>query len=323
MIELRRHGADVQSVFGLSGTNENALTGALGFTLSRCSPLAEAIVERVSTAVGAHPAGQISLALEVRGETGRTDLELHVGDSLYIVEAKRDWLLPTKKQLAQYANRVGAMTGGGALVTLSQASHALATHTLPTEVGGVPVVHLPWRDVLADVEAVRPKCRGKERLWLEEFRTYIKEVIWLLPVGDSWVYCVSLSDVKPGGGNASFKEIVTEQLSYFHPYGINGWPTEPPNFMAFRWNGHVQRIHRAIEHEVLPQLRERWPYMKDKEANRPHAVYRLGPALPPHTPIPSGKSYRANRLWVLLDQLQTAPTLAEAITRSKELESRA
>jgi hypothetical protein len=146
-------------------------------------------------------------------------------------------------------------------------------------------------------------------------------VVRVRPVGDSWVYCVVLSDQRPGGG-ASFKEIVTEQSRYFHPYGAGGWPTEPPNFMAFRWKGAVQRIHRVVDHEVVPQLSVRFPYLTDEAASRPHAVYTLGPKLPPHEPIPNGASYRANRLWVLLDQLQTATTLADAHARSKALDDR-
>ncbi|HPY25804.1 MAG TPA: hypothetical protein PLK19_15965, partial [Mycobacterium sp.] len=151
-----------------------------------------------------------------------------------------------------------------------------------------------------------------------EFNTYMKEVTSVRRVEDSWTYCVVLNDAKPGG-TATFKEIVTEQLSYFHPYGIGGWPTEAPNFMAFRWAGAVQRIHRVVEHEVVPQLSDLWPELTDEAANRPHAVYRLGPRLPPHEPIPNGATYRAARLWVLLDQLQTAPTLAAALAGSKSL----
>lgn len=63
-------------------------------------------------------------------------------------------------------------------------------------------------------------------------------------VADSWTYCVVLNDDRPAGG-ASFKEFVNDQHRYFHPYGMGGWPTEPPNFMAFRWDGFVQRIHRV------------------------------------------------------------------------------
>jgi hypothetical protein len=321
MVSLHLHGADVQSVFGLLGTKENDLTAAFGFVLSRCPPLAAVIAERVAGAVDAPVSGDLSFALEVRDDAGRTDLEFRLGSGLYIFEAKRGWLLPTKAQLAKYAGRVKASNGSGALVTLSQASHALASYNLPPHVEGVPVIHLPWSDVLADIELTRPKCRGHERLWLDEFRAFLREVIWMRPVGDSWTYCVVLNDVKPCGG-ASFKQIVTEQLSYFHPYGIRGWPTEPPNFMAFRWNGAVQRIHRIVEHEVVPQLSDCWPYLDDEAANRPHAVYRLGPRLPPYQPVPNGASYRASRLWVLLDQLQSAPTLAAALAQSKELSKR-
>lgn len=90
--------------------------------------------------------------------------------------------------------------------------------------------------------------------------------------------------------------------------------------MAFRWGGAVQRIHRVVNAEVVPHLATRWPYMQNNPAGaRPHAVYELGPPLPPHDPIPTGHNYRARRLWVLLDQLQTAPTLTEAIAGTKSL----
>ena len=52
MVPLTRQGTDVSSVFSLLGANENDLTSALGFALSRCSPLAEAVVARIAGAVG-------------------------------------------------------------------------------------------------------------------------------------------------------------------------------------------------------------------------------------------------------------------------------
>lgn len=125
----------------------------------------------------------------------------------------------------------------------------------------------------------------------------------------------------PGdGGPCSFKEFVTSEHAYFHPFGIRGWPTEPPNFMAFRWRGAVHRIHRIVKAEVLPSLLQRWPDIPATDDTvQPYAVYDLGPRLPPYEPIPSGARYRASRLWVLLDQLQTAPTLASALAESKKL----
>ncbi len=322
MAVLTRHGSDVGSVFDLLGDNENDLTSALGFVLARSPLFREAIMRRISPTGKLHSHGDANVALEVRGDNGRTDLELHFGEGLLVFEAKRDWLLPSEEQLARYADRISSSSGPGALASLSQASHALAAQYLPTQVAGVPVVHLPWSDVIADLADVAPVVRGRERTWLDELHAYLKKVVRMRSVADSCTYCVVLNDERPAGG-ASFKEIVCEQRAYFHPYGISGWPTIPPNFMAFRWDGAVRRIHRVIHHDVLPNLTERWPYMAwNPAAMRPHAVYDLGPQLQPKEPILNGANYRASRLWVLLDQLQTADTLADAIAGTRALDAR-
>lgn len=322
MAELSRHGSDVGSVFDLLGEDENDLTSALGFVLARSPRFREAIIHRISPTGNLHSGGDTNVALEVRGEKGRTDLELHLGEALFVFEAKRDWLLPSGDQLARYADRISSSSGVGALVSLSQASHALAAQYLPMQVTGVPVVHLPWSDVISDLADVAPGVRGRERTWLDELHAYLKKVVRMRSVADGCTYCVVLNDERPAGG-ASFKEFVCEQLVYFHPYGISGWPTIPPNFMAFRWDGAVRRIHRVIHHDVLPTLAERWPYMaSNPAAMRPHAVYDLGPQLPPKEPILNGANYRASRLWVLLDQLQTADTLSDAIAGTRALEAR-
>jgi hypothetical protein len=122
------------------------------------------------------------------------------------------------------------------------------------------------------------------------------------------------------GGPYTFREWVTKGKCYFHPFGIGGWPTEPPNFLAFRWSGAVQQIHRVKHAEVLPALLERWPNLRRSPGTmRPTVVYDLGPRLPPLEPIPNGAPYRAARLWVLLDQLQTADTLKAALAGTRAL----
>ena len=318
--ELTRHGSPVQAVFDLLGVSENDLTAALGFALSRSPALLAAVLSRVWPAGAAEAAEQASLDLEVRGEVGRTDLEIALPGALVILEAKRDWLLPSVQQLQAYAPRI-RNRGGGALVTLSQASKALADIQLPAEVHGVPVVHMSWREVLSDLHAVSRGQRGQERLWLDELANYLRGVVRVRSIADSWTYCVALNDERPGdGGSRTFRQFVTEERAYFHPYGVSGWPTEPPNFMAFRWQGAVQRIHRVISADVVPSLLDRWPDIPATDKTvRPHAVYDLDRQLPPHQPIPNGAPYRASRLWVLLDQLQIAPTLAYALASSKAL----
>lgn len=211
MVELRRHGSEVASVFDLLGTDENDLTSALGFTMARCPQLCEAIAARIG--VGG---GDAVIAMEVRHAEGRTDLELRVGQDLFVFEAKAGWLLPGVEQLARYTSSI---RGNGALITLSQASRALAAHRLPPEVNGVPVFHLPWREVLDDIREVEPRCRGRERMWLQELNQYLKGVVRMVDVADSWAYCVALNDERPGDGPISFKEFVQEHGTYFHPFG--------------------------------------------------------------------------------------------------------
>ncbi|MGR6978386.1 hypothetical protein [Mycobacteroides abscessus] len=320
MVELRRHSSEVGSVFDLLGDNENDLTAALGFALTRCAQLCAAVAARISPKGVDPPGRNTAVGLEVRDAAGRTDLELRIGQSLFIFEAKRGWLLPGTPQLSRYADRIHRDGGRGALVTLSQASRDLAERQLPSEVKGIRVVHLSWRDILEDIATVQPRCRGRERVWLDELRMYLKGVIRLRSVADSWTYCVVLSDKRPAGGDTSFKDFVRHQSCYFHPFGVGGWPTDPPNFMAFRWGNAVQRIHRVVGSEVVPHLAGRFPYMiDDPDANRFHIIHELGPQLLQGDPIPSGTSYRAIRLWVLLDQLLASPTLAEAVAGTKRL----
>jgi hypothetical protein len=320
MALITRHGSEVGSVFDLIGRDENDLTSAFGYSLALCPHLLKAVLKRLGTQLGARLSGDADIAMEVRDKDGRTDLEIRLIDFLMICEAKRDWLLPSTSQLSRYAKRIRHRQG--ALITLSQASHSLAASQLPQQLSGVPIVHLPWSDVLTDISNVAHNCRGRERVWLDELSAYLKGVIRVRDVADGRTYCVALNNFKTGGKrDLTFIEWVTDKLTYYHPYGVNRWPTEPPNFMAFRWNGAVRRIHRVVQADVVPTLLDRYPDLPRTEFTlRPHAIYKLSRRqLPPLEPIPTGAPYRANRMWVLLDQLQTADTLAEAYKRSREM----
>jgi len=279
--------------------------------------LLDRVTARLLPDVGA--GDDIDLRMETRDDLGRTDLEIQVGDRLAVVEAKRWWGLPAQAQLAAYAPRVRAV-GDGVLATLSNASPEWAAYSLPADVDGVPVVHLPWTQVGRDLAAARRASRGEQRHWLDELHTYLRRAVRVRTPQDSWTYCVSVGEGRPGGGGErTFRDFVDQQW-YFHPYGgTGGWPKEPPNFVAFRWYGKVQRVHRVADAEVVPSLASKWADIPvDDDTDRPYAVYSLGPALP-GTPIPSGANYRASRMWVLLDQLLVGPTLAQAMRNTSAL----
>jgi hypothetical protein len=115
---LTRHGREVSSVFELLGRDENDLTAALAFTLTRSPGLLSLILHRLDPQ--ADSAG-VAVRLETRDDHGRTDLEIETDSHLIIIEAKRGWLVPGETQLTKYAPRVAAC-GNGALVSLSAAS---------------------------------------------------------------------------------------------------------------------------------------------------------------------------------------------------------
>ena len=318
---LTLHGREVDTAFDLLGYGENALTAALGYTLSRSPELLEAVLQHIpgGPVTAGLGAGAV-LAMEDRDNAGRTDLEIRLPGRLLVVEAKKGWNLPTEAQLGQYANRVTA-AGGGALVTLSTCSTQWAATALPAHVQGVPVHHLAWSGVLANIGSARAAASRPERRYLDELHTYLRKAIRVRTPQDSWAYCVSVSSDRPGdGGPHTFREYLTAADSYFHPWGWGkGWPKTPPNFLAFRWGNHVQRAHRVMSHSVVPTLQTRWPGIPvSEETAAPHVVYDLGPQILP-APLPSGTNYRASRLWVLLDQLLTSPTLKEALAGTRVL----
>lgn len=313
-VPLTRHGSDVTSVFDLLGRDENDLTAALAFTMANSSGLLDLVLRRLAT-----PAGEGSvLRLEERDELGRTDLEIDTGTHLVIIEAKRGWLLPEEVQFEKYAHRVIGR-GAGCLVSLSAASSEWARQVLPAKVAGVPLVHYPWDLVRQDLSAAREQARGGERAWLNEFTEYLRKAVSMRDFANSWTYCVAVTNYYPGGGGTrTFRDFLTHDQCYFHPYGWgNGWPKTPPNFLAFRWGNQVQRLHRVISSEVIPSLQSRWADIPAEDGtDQPHMLYHLGPPIP-GPPFPSDGNYRAARVWFVLDQLLVTGSLREAIRLSK------
>jgi hypothetical protein len=58
-------------------------------------------------------------------------------------------------------------------------------------------------------------------------------------IDSNWVYVVSLENGIPTGWSISWRDIIGKKSQYFHPIGgsTGGWPPEPPNYIAFRYDG--------------------------------------------------------------------------------------
>lgn len=316
-IPLLKSGRPVVTVFDLLGRDENDITAALGWGLSRSSSLLDRLGDRF---VGGDRGAPAAVRLQHSGgDHGYTDVELLWEHAHLVVEAKRGWHLPGLQQLHRYRPRF-ASERGAALLTLSECSTAYARHHLPSDVEGVPVHHLSWGALAGEVEAAATRVRGNEKRVLREFHTYLRGVVTVQNLFSNWVYCVSIGG-RLGVGGPWFRDFV-EAGRYFHPYGVRGWPTTPPNYIAFRWRGHVQRIHHIDSYEVVDTLPERVPEVPElSETMRQHLVYELGPCIGPVAPLPNGAQYRAGRMWVALDLLLTSASLHDALadTRRRRL----
>lgn len=312
--ELSLYGRETPSVFDLLGRREVDLTAALGWTLSRSPSLLGALWRRLDMP---GDSGDVTAALEVAGPEGRTDLELVGTEATAIIEAKKGWLLPGETQLTKYLSHFTPDTRS-LLVSLSDSSAEWAAVQLPAEVAGVPVQHLPWDDVRAVLTASLQTTRNHtERLWLTELRTYLAGATAVRDPSEQWVYNVVLSN-RPFG-DSTFIEWVTERRVYFHPSGVgNGWPKRPPVLMGFRWNGRVRQVNRMVGATIYANLNDRFPDVPRDADPLPHVVYDLGPDLP-IPPLPTRGTYATARVWALLDQMMTQPTLQGAVRSSKEL----
>jgi hypothetical protein len=99
---------------------------------------------------------------------------------------------------------------------------------------------------------------------------------------------------------------------YFHPFGGGGWPTEPPNYLGFRYFGKLQSIHHVEGYEIVREMHSHIPEFEKGDWGKDFILYRLGnPILPDHD-VRTGKIFRNGRVWAMIDTLLTSRTISEA-----------
>jgi len=317
MGELTRGGRSIRTIFGLLGYKENDFTGAIGFVLYRSPTFLKALLSDVGID---HLGEEWTIRLQEYGkDRGFTDVELESPGRVHLIlEAKRSWEMPTERQLRRYAPRLQRSAAPvKLLVTLSECSQEFvdASSGLPQKIEDVPLEHRSWKDVLRLLRDARSATRGQERHYLAEIVRYLEEVIQMQRQESNMVYCVSLGGGMPEGWKISWIDIVEKKHRYFHPVG-NGWPVEPPNYMAFRYRGRLQSIHHIEEYAVVTKPHDHFPESPENEEWPPHFLYTLGPAIRPAKEVKNGKVYPNGRLWSMLDLLLTSKTVREARDRT-------
>jgi hypothetical protein len=252
---------------------------------------------------------------EYQKGSGITDIEIRDAGLHVIVEAKRGWILPSQVQLQKYLPRFRqTKTEKRLIVTASECSQDYACEYLPSAVDGIQVQHISWSEMSA-LSRFSGGSHAEKRL-MEEFRTYIATIVNMQLQESNWVYILVLNNFEWAPG-LTFIEVVEKRKRYFHPYGVRGWPKEPPNYIGFRYNGRLQSIHHVESAEVIKNFHPHFPEYPDKEEKEPLFLYKLGPAIRPAHEVKNGKVQRNARRWAMLDLLLTSKTISDACEASK------
>lgn len=323
MTRLDLHGRGVETIFHLVGRDENAITKSLGWCLSQVPSFLDRLGCALETP-GLSAQNTVVRLQEHKAGAGVTDLEIYApGYAAWIVEAKRGFSVPSTDQLKTYATRLGepqcrAATRGLVVLATSYRNDRWLREQLREEIDGLPVHVLSWRKVHAMAGQAQRRAGPVRRNLLQRFQTYLGSEASMPNWYNNRVYVVSLNR-KPFGGITTFVDVVEKHRRYFHPLGggRGGWPTEPPNYLAFRYDGHVKSIHHVESYKVVDDL---GPFFPGQPSERwdPTVLYELGPPIRPARPMRVGARMRAARRWCFIDTLLTSDTLAEALEATQE-----
>lgn len=326
MSELTAYGNKITSVFQLIGTQENDITKSIAWALVKCPAFLTGIMKEILD-IDIVPDNVRLQYQTYEKERGITDLEITDDEDFYvIIEAKRGWVLPSVRQLTLYSERKCIQESNARykkIVSMSECSMNYADVFLPAkEINGIPVSHLSWKRICEIAEASLKESNNREKSLLKELINYLGGIMNMQNQKSNMVYVVALSDDKVGESlgesQITFQEVVEKYNKYFHPLGINGWPKEAPNYIAFRYGGQLQSIHHIESYTVTRNLHEQIEELKDKKEENNYFVYRLGKKIIPPKAVKTGNIYRNGRCWAMIDTLLTSDTISEARDITKE-----
>lgn len=319
MPQLLLHSKPVESVFNLLGEKENDITYSVGWALSHSASFLREFLRSSVSFQGRMPMDSVAIRLQTYElDRGKTDIEIESAKHFYLIlEAKRGWNLPSRRQLGKYLKRKSFLTSRArlkAIVVLSECNAQYAKNNLDTPKNSqLPIIHSSWNDVFVCCKNARQRSTHAEKRLLRELSNYLQSIMTMKKIESNLVFVVALGGSKHAlkGSSITSRDIVNKKRRYFHPFGRNGWPSDPPNYIGFRYRGRLQSIHHIESYEVFSD-----PHSIIKEIPSQkwddHIVYKLGPAIKPTREVRTGNIFRNGRVWCMLDTLFTSETISDA-----------
>lgn len=284
MAQLYSYGNQVKSVFQLLGEKENDISYSIAWALSSCRKFLSNYLQSVGIKISGET-DQVTIKLQHHEkEKGFTDIEIEKkGDFFLLIEAKRGWNFPSKSQLEKYASRHSFQSSSAKIkkiIVFNESTPAYTAANFPiSKINEFEVVVRSWRDLYNLIPNSISIGRDAENRLLRELQNYLERIITMQKVDNNWVYVVSLGHNPPPNWKISWIDIVEKKKMYFHPVGggKGGWPAEPPNYIAFRYNGILQSIHHIDKYEVFTNPHSVFSEIPSENWGS-YYIYYLGPS---------------------------------------------
>lgn len=127
--------------------------------------------------------------------------------------------------------------------------------------------------------------------------------------------------------------MVHERRIFFHPPGKGGYPKEPAEMLAFRYDAHLQalgEIEEVLTAGCHSELSRFVPEIDGDACRRAydngkpvmHFVYRLKPITRPTRIIPSGRVFQAAKVKAYLSLLQSCDSISDAVEQTRLRQNR-
>lgn len=304
------------------GYKEDDISRSTAWVLGKCQSMLKLLIKDICGSDNFDHEDVEIYVQEYDKNSGITDIEIQDGKEFYIIiEAKRGWELPKPDQLLRYSNREAftkSLAKHKMIVTLSECSRDYAYHhQMIKDANGIPIKHVSWKDIHIIAEKAYSSASNSEKRLLRELQLYLRGLVSMQNQTSNGVYVVSLGSGNPEGCSLTWIDIVKQKGKYFHPMG-SGWPKEPPNYIAFRYNGKLQSIHHIEGYVISTNMQSEIVEMPDKELGEPYFIYTLGPSITPTKEIKTGNIYPSGRVWCHLDALLTCDTIFDARDLTKK-----
>lgn len=139
-------------------------------------------------------------------------------------------------------------------------------------------------------------------------------------------HVVSLNGDSVGSSGMTLRDVVVKCDCYFHPtQAAGGWPTEPPAYFGFRYDGLLQCVRQVTSSRHVPNpAANGMPGFKELQGHLvwtpgDHLIHELGPPIRPRHPVPNGPSVLwARHVRAAVDLLLTCDSISEAERLTRE-----